>query len=198
MGRFLGGVCGQLVLSSDALNLHDLNYITLAGVTVSLIVSFFLPTVKKSIYFDPRFSVISTFSGESWGANHERGGVQSDPNPNSNSNGGVPHLAASLSVRKMAVALPKPKQVGFKKRIKRASRALFRDFKIAYTNKYVIKWSLWWSIAQAIYLQVGIYAEPLWKEIEEETHESIYNGVIDASHALLSELAIYLYAYLDN
>lgn len=170
LGRFLGGLTGQLMLSTNALQFDGLNYLSLGGVSISLLLSIFLPTVRRSIYFDPRFSVISTFSGQNPSI-----GRTSDAIGN-----------AAVATRKMAVALPKPKQVGVKKRIIRACRALGRDFKIAYTNRYVLKWSLWWSIAQAIYLQVGIYAEPLWREIEEETHESIYNGVIDASHALLS------------
>lgn len=151
-GRFLGGVAGQLILSGHFLHLDKLNYVTLAGVSLSLLVSLFLPTVKRSIYFDARFSVISNFSGFT-----------------SNDGRRVSSVATistlSSGERKMGMSMPKPKQVGAKKRIVRASRALVRDFKIAYSNRYVLKWSLWWSIAQAIYLQVGIYAEPLWKEV---------------------------------
>jgi len=125
--------------------------------------------------------VISTFRGDA-----------DEPKPPSSTTTAIQDAANRTanpnSGRKMAFSLPKPKQVGIKKRFVRASRALVRDFKIAYTNKHVLKWSLWWSIALAIYLQVGIYAEPLWLEIEEETHEPIYNGGIEASHALLSSV----------
>lgn len=174
LGRFFAGVTGQLLLSTETMSLENMNYLSLGGVSLSLLISLFLPKVRRSIYFDPRVSVISTLE-DGRGQGQARG-----------------HRGSSGSIylpRKMAISVPKPEEVSAHKRVVRAGRALWRDFKIAYKNRYVLKWSLWWSIAQAIYLQVQTYEEALWKEIEDETyeHESIYNGGIDASHALLSE-----------
>jgi len=183
LGRFLGGITGQIAVSSEYLAIDQLNYLTLGGVIFAFFVSIFLPQVKRSIYFHPRLSVISTLNGDIGGRGGDSGSrpgtTRSSILPTSS-----PSSSISANTRKLSMMM---KNVGLKKRLIRAYRALVRDFKIAYTNRYVLKWSLWWSIAQAIYLQVGIYAEPLWKEIEEETHESIYNGVIDASHAFLSK-----------
>jgi thiamine transporter 2/3 len=186
LGRFIGGMTGQIVLSSGTLEIDSLHYLTLGGVIVALFVSIFLPKVQRSIYFHPRLSVISTLNvrppRESRNIG-ESGGRPVTTQPVTVPTSSSPLPPYTLGGPKLSILF---KNVGLKKRLVRASRALARDFKIAYTNKYVLKWSLWWSIAQAIYLQVGIYAEALWKEIEEETHESIYNGVIDASHAFLS------------
>lgn len=38
----------------------------------------------------------------------------------------------------------------------------------------------------AVYLQVGLFVESLWRHIEEEKGEVIYNGAVDAAQALLS------------
>ncbi|CAL8121784.1 unnamed protein product [Orchesella dallaii] len=174
-GKFLAGLCGQLLLSYHVMELDTINYLSLVGVTMFFITALFLPNVKRSIYFHPRSS--STVSRIS--TIH-----------NSNGNANVPMKKRSNSISQRVVNYP------FKKRLNRALHALWRDFKIAYFNRYVLRWSLWWSIAFAVYLQIGMYAESLWKEIEDETHEHNLNGAIDASHALLSAVFAIVLPYV--
>ncbi|CAL8121790.1 unnamed protein product [Orchesella dallaii] len=59
-GRFLGGLTGQLLITFDLMNYHQLNYISLGCVSTALIFSLFLPSVKQSIYFHRRVSYIKT------------------------------------------------------------------------------------------------------------------------------------------
>lgn len=44
----------------------------------------------------------------------------------------------------------------FQQRIKRAYLMLWMDCKKAYSNPYVIKWSVWWAIASAGFYQVSL------------------------------------------
>jgi len=162
-GKFLAGLVGQLLLSYHAMELDTINYLSLVGVIMFFITALFLPNVKRSIYFHPRNSFIASRVGDI------PGNVQVPMKKRSNS---ITHWVANYPL---------------KKRLGLTARAFWRDFKIAYSNRYVLRWSLWWSIAFAVYLQIGMYAESLWKEIEDETHEHNLNGAIDASHALLSK-----------
>ncbi|ODM96232.1 Thiamine transporter 1 [Orchesella cincta] len=169
-GKFLAGLCGQLLLSYHVMELDTINYLSLVGVIMFFITAWFLPNVKRSIYFHPRSS--STISRTM------------------TNNDGLPMKKRSNSISQRVVNYP------FRKRLNRALRAFWRDFKIAYFNRYVLRWSLWWSIAFAVYLQIGMYAESLWKEIEDETHEHNLNGAIDASHALLSAVFAIVLPYV--
>lgn len=173
-GKFLAGLCGQLLLSYHVMDLDRINYLSLFGVTMFFITALFLPTVNRSIYFHPRAnSTISAIFGFQ----------TSPPSTNANSN----DTSASMKKRSNSIH-QRVANYPFRKRLKRARDAFWRDFKIAYCNRYVLRWSLWWSIAFAVYLQIGVYTESLWKAIEDETHEHNFNGAIDASHALLSKI----------
>lgn len=186
-GKFLAGLVGQLLLSYHVLDLDRLNYLSFVGVIMFFLTAFFLPEVQRSIYFHPRAN--STVSGIShFGAVRSTGvtfnGVINGRNNSTTSTNTAEAMAKkkrSQSIYQRATEYP------FKTQLRRALRASWRDFKIAYFNRYVLRWSLWWSIAFAVYLQIGMYAESLWKEIEDETHEHNFNGAIDASHALLSK-----------
>lgn len=45
-------------------------------------------------------------------------------------------------------------KLSFQQRIKRAYLMLWMDCKKAYSNPYVVKWSVWWAIASAGFYQV--------------------------------------------
>jgi len=51
LGRFLSGVLSQLLISLDLLDYRGLNYLSLGMVSVATLSSFFLPSVKTTIYF---------------------------------------------------------------------------------------------------------------------------------------------------
>lgn len=179
-GKFLAGLCGQLLLSYHVLGLEKINYLSLFGVTMFFITALFLPTVKRSIYFHPRAnSTISAIFG-----------FNTTCTTSASTTDTSEAAAAAAAIKKRSNSIhQRVANYPFRKRLKRARDAFWRDFKIAYCNRYVLRWSLWWSIAFAVYLQIGMYVESLWKVIEDETHEHNFNGAIDASHALLSKLA---------
>ncbi|ODM96230.1 Thiamine transporter 1 [Orchesella cincta] len=59
-GRFMGGLTGQLLITFDLMNYHQLNYISLGCVSTALIFSLFLPSVKQSIYFHRQVNITQT------------------------------------------------------------------------------------------------------------------------------------------
>lgn len=65
---------------------------------------------------------------------------------------------------------------------------IWQDFKDAYSNKYLLKWSIWWAFATCGNFQVGNFIQPLWENIApmDET-ETLYNGAVEATQTLLSK-----------
>lgn len=51
MGRFLGGLASQLLVSFDLMDYHELNYVSLSCVSIAFVFALFLPSVNQSIYF---------------------------------------------------------------------------------------------------------------------------------------------------
>jgi len=54
-----------------------------------------------------------------------------------------------------------------------------KHFINAYTNPYVIQWSIWYAVALCGYLQVISYIQTLWKGIDENPVVA-WNGTVDA------------------
>lgn len=69
----------------------------------------------------------------------------------------------------------------------KAYRYLWNDFISAYSNWYVVKWSLWWAVAACGCMQVTGYIQLLWNDVAYTKDEAEkYNGYVDAAHTLLS------------
>ena len=64
-------------------------------------------------------------------------------------------------------------------------KVLLTHLKVAYTNPYVLKWSLWVAFATCGYFQVGNYIQALWKYIETEDNPENYNGAVEATATLI-------------
>ena len=75
-------------------------------------------------------------------------------------------------------------------KIRHAYYLLWEDFVKAYTNKHVVKWSLWWAFATCGYLQVISYVQLLWKNaVKEEDSKDVlmYNGAVEAVYTIISQ-----------
>lgn len=160
-GRFLSGVLSQVLTSSKLMDYHSLNYISLTGVSIALVLACLLPSASSSIYFH-RHKYASTSEGESH--------TQLTEN----------HFEDT-----------------FLAKISKVPGLIWKDFKNAYSNKYLIKWSIWWAFATCGNFQVGNYIQPLWETIApmNET-ETLYNGIVEAVQTLLSALAALSVGYL--
>lgn len=51
VGRFFGSIVSQILVTTNAMNYHQLNFISLGCVSIALAFSLCLPPVKRSIYF---------------------------------------------------------------------------------------------------------------------------------------------------
>ncbi|KAK8733227.1 hypothetical protein OTU49_006535, partial [Cherax quadricarinatus] len=88
-------------------------------------------------------------------------------------------------------------QETIKEKISKVAGFIWNDFKSAYSNKYLLKWSIWWAFATCGNFQVGNYIQPLWESIAPmDENENLYNGAVEASQTLLSALAAFGVGYL--
>jgi thiamine transporter 2/3 len=123
VGNFGAAVLSQFLVSSKWMNYHQLNYLTLGGVSIALIIALFLPRVQKSIYFYRK-----------------------------------ENLSDEIETRDVA-SISRYESLTLAQRVQRAYRMLWYDFVKAYSNMYVVKWSVWWAIASAGYLQVRKHSQ---------------------------------------
>jgi thiamine transporter 2/3 len=79
-----------------------------------------------------------------------------------------------------------------------ACSRLWEDFKDAYSNSSILKWSLWWALASAGQYQVVNYVQALWEKINEENQLEPYNGVVKALHTFLSNTFTKYFIFSDK
>ncbi|XP_066255009.1 thiamine transporter 1-like [Euwallacea similis] len=81
---------------------------------------------------------------------------------------------------------PTPQTLSHKSRF--AFSLMWDHFKEAYSSKYLIKWSIWWSFATCGFIQVQVYMQPLWAEIVKDPDSPIYNGAVESILTILGFL----------
>lgn len=70
----------------------------------------------------------------------------------------------------------------------RARVLLWQHFIQAYSDKTVVVWSIWWSLAMGGFLQIQSYVQLLWLDIDPN-QENIYNGYVEACLTLFGALS---------
>lgn len=70
----------------------------------------------------------------------------------------------------------------------RAKNLLWLHFLQAYSNKTVLVWSIWWSLAMGGFLQIQSYVQLLWQDIDPK-QEYFYNGGVEAALTLLGAIS---------
>lgn len=83
----------------------------------------------------------------------------------------------------------------FKSNYKSAFVLMRRHFADSFSAFYVVKWSLWWALATAGFLQVQSYMQPLWSVIVSDK-EQLQNGAVEAALTLVGFLGALSTAHL--
>ncbi|CAG9769038.1 unnamed protein product [Ceutorhynchus assimilis] len=79
-------------------------------------------------------------------------------------------------------------QLLLKDKTKAAFRLMWRHLRSAYSSVYIIKWSLWWSLATCGFIQVQVYMQPLWVAIVNDPNQPVYNGAVESILTVLGFL----------
>ena len=68
--------------------------------------------------------------------------------------------------------------------VKRGLAKILSDLRSAYTQSYVVKWSVWVAFSTSAYYQVGNYIQPLWETILVRYNE--FHGIISTKYIRIS------------
>lgn len=72
----------------------------------------------------------------------------------------------------------------------------FRIFKLCYSDKQLLRWSLWWAFATCGEFQVENFVQNLWDIIYPSRKHKIYNGAVTAISHLTGSLVAISLAYV--
>ncbi|KAK7873429.1 hypothetical protein R5R35_000214 [Gryllus longicercus] len=197
LGRFMSGIVSQTLVSTDTITIHQLNFITIASQAVASLWAFLLPSVQHSMYFHRHDSVTSLTPSE---GNHlpqgmDNVGVESNSAPVLDSNTEAPYTISRSPEHKR-------NKIGMMGRCFTAYTFLWRDCRQAYTNVYVVKWSIWWAVATCGFLQGFTYIQVLWEAIvadgaiEGDVQADRYNGAIEATYTIIGAAASFACGWL--
>ena len=81
---------------------------------------------------------------------------------------------------------------------RRARKLLWEHFIQAYSNKTILIWSIWWSLAMAGFLQIQSYVQLLWQEIYGPDNENIFNGAIEAAMTLFGAISCLVAGFIPS
>lgn len=200
-GRFLSAVLSQVLTHTGAMSYHDLNYISLSSVSVAFLLACALPPVSTSVYFHRQqyyvptsqtsrpSSAIQLTPTDQWQGDNSGGGA----------GGGGVTVAGNASAGGGVVGGPDAGGVSesWLQKFNKVLQLMWDDFQVAYSNKYLLKWSIWWAFATCGNFQVGNYIQPLWEKVRPvEEGETLYNGAVEAIQTLLSALSAFAVGYV--
>ena len=81
---------------------------------------------------------------------------------------------------------------------KRTMSVMFLDLKLCYSDKELLRWSLWWAFATCGEFQVENYVQNLWDVIYPSHNHKIYNGGVTAVSHLTGSLVAVMLAYVKT
>lgn len=79
----------------------------------------------------------------------------------------------------------------------RARQLLWAHFIQAYSNKTVLIWSIWWSLAMGGYLQIQSYVQILWQNIYPDP-ENPFNGGVEAALTAFGAISCLVAGFISS
>lgn len=80
---------------------------------------------------------------------------------------------------------------------KTAFSLMKKHFVDSFSNRHVLKWSIWWALATGGFIHVQAYMQPLWAVIKPNS-DNIYNGAVEALATILGALGALLAGVLKT
>ena len=76
-------------------------------------------------------------------------------------------------------------------------KKIWSEFKMIYSDSFIVKWSLWWALATCGFFQVGNYIQTLWATVQTDIENpDVYNGIVEAANTFLGELLCLVQRYI--
>lgn len=79
----------------------------------------------------------------------------------------------------------------------RARNLLWDHFIQAYSNRTILIWSIWWSLAMGGFLQIQSYVQLLWQDIDPK-QENFFNGGVEAALTLFGAISCLTAGFISS
>ena len=204
-GRSCAGFLGQILVSLHAADLYTLNIISTVSVCIALVLALLLPNVDSSYLqsnnddVQPN-AIISNANQMSQTPETtmytENQQVNFSPDPTLESQ--LQDNSKNNTIMHPEVKNNQAMPLGWKQQILHFFYLFALQIKSIYSNRIILRWSLWWALATCGELQVGNYVENLWDVIypSRQHNEEVYNGLVLAIGTLLGAAAALGLAYV--
>lgn len=212
LGYTVGSVLGQLFVSFDLMSYNNIVVFTLVLTSIALLFSCLLPMPQQSMFFHSRQKTVTVdmdgHEQEVWNAKDRVNKSKASPE--------------SLRVERdgETEGEKEPEAEEFEESVsaKGCSEVLlqlYRDFRLCYSSRKLLYWSVWWAMATCGYNQTGNYVQVckesnkstiikmtkcplhnwslqytfqvLWEHVQPSQNFSIYNGGVEAVSNLLGK-----------
>ncbi|XP_078088756.1 thiamine transporter 1-like isoform X1 [Mustelus asterias] len=193
IGYTVGSVTGQILVSFTEVSLFHLNVISLACVAVAFIASMFLPMPQRSMFFH-RVRKDCT---------ERKTKDESEKSSSEEHKSTAPLTCGRDDAENMVpVYVPEPMdsisythEITNKKPFKDVCivlASLWKIFLQCYSSWPLLCWSAWWALSTCGYFQILNYIQILWEKILSSQNSQIYNGMVEATSALLGAVAAFV------
>ncbi|XP_072247856.1 thiamine transporter 1 [Leuresthes tenuis] len=184
LGYTIGSVLGQLLVSFKLMSYYNILVFTLVLTAIALVTSCFLPMPQQSMFFHRKHpretpapegthgTVDANTSVEVMRDEQVERGVMED---NAETESKVEIHEESDGTESCG----------------RVIQILWRDFRLCYSSRQLLYWSVWWAMATCGYNQTVNYVQVLWEHVEPSQNFSIYNGGVEAASNLMSAATSY-------
>lgn len=174
MGVFTSSVLGQICVSLGGISYRTLSAVSLGFVTFGLLLSFWLPWPKRSLFFN---QVRLEEQRKEEAAQSELARMKLEENDGSVAAQRSNHKSLSLANSAFVQMLKELKHV-----VKVPSLRL---------------WSLWWVFNSTGYYLVLFYVHILWNKVYPATeNKHVYNGAVEAASTLLGAVTSFAAGYV--
>ncbi|KAM8817170.1 reduced folate transporter [Rhynchonycteris naso] len=170
LGVFTSSVLGQLLVTLGRVSFTMLNYMSLAFLTFSLVLTVFLKRPKRSLFFNRSVPACSGASPSELDQMHP-GPVQPTGRK----------LSRTLLAAWWDCILVR----------------MFRELGDSLQLPQLRLWSLWWIFNSAGYYLIVYYVHILWNVVEPTTDTTkVYNGGVDAASTLLGAITSFAAGFM--
>lgn len=193
LGKGIGDILGQLLISTKVTNYLGLNYVSFGSVSIAVLVSLFLPRVDGSIlHVESLNNSFQRFSNESDENIDSETATRNLEDEENNENGPTSHEKAGIHDNNVSTKNDGCCCSEACLLLRLYFRRLFAVFRISYSNTRLLKWSIWWAFAMCGGLQVEDYAMNLWMDLQQTN--DVYNGAVFAMGTLISAFCVFLFS----
>ncbi|CAG6005230.1 unnamed protein product [Menidia menidia] len=193
LGYTVGSVLGQLLVSFHLMSYYNILVFTLVLTAMAFFTSCFLPMPKQSMFFHrkrPGQPATDETKGQTdapvEAARHSRSNTSQEVMREERAEG---RGTADNAERELKVEIHRESKSP--ESCSQVIRILWRDFRLCYSSRQLLYWSVWWAMATCGYNQTVNYVQVLWEHVQPSQNFSIYNGGVEAASNLLSAATAY-------